>query len=282
MSSPLLVDWLERSGCRPILVGSHPRSGTHLLIDSLRYNFPECRSWKFWGERSDRLYVNLASLVWKQHPLSQQTAIRILQRVPRPIVKTHAFADLNRDIADFHRMTPHDPALLQWLRRHAVFLYSYRDGRAMLVSWHEMLSGSNLDARVSFSEFIRQQAFGVSRVRNWANHVRSWMDEPSAFCVSMEELIAEPQASLAGYGQKLGLKLDTSRGQLPRKTASRWEHRFKRLFTIRPQSTALIGRHPHRNWREAFSPDDRKFFEQESEGLLIKLGYEKNNNWING
>lgn len=44
---------------KPIVIASHRRSGTHLLIDLFRRQFRECRSWKLPGERNDRLYVNL-------------------------------------------------------------------------------------------------------------------------------------------------------------------------------------------------------------------------------
>ena len=46
-----LIKGLDRDGIRPIVVASHPRCGTHLLIDTLRLNCPETRGWKFPGER---------------------------------------------------------------------------------------------------------------------------------------------------------------------------------------------------------------------------------------
>jgi hypothetical protein len=280
MGASSLVKWLEKSGCSPIVVGSHPRSGTHLVIDTLRHNFPECRSWKFWGERSDRLYLNLASLFWNQHPLSEKTAIRILSRVRCPIIKTHSFAGLGRDIADGHRMRPTDPELLAWLREHASFVYSYRDGREVLCSWHEMSAGSDLAAHVPFSEFIRQHVYGVSRVKNWALHVQGWLEEPTVNYVRMEDLLVQPTKTLGALARKLGLRLDPNACQLPRRTASHFEHRLKRLFTAKPQSTALISRKQRPGWREVFAPEDCRFFYEESNGMLIQLGYEDSTDWI--
>ena len=50
-----LLRRLDRLGVRPVVVASHPRSGTHLCIDTLRLNAPACASWKWPFERADRL-----------------------------------------------------------------------------------------------------------------------------------------------------------------------------------------------------------------------------------
>jgi len=75
---------------RPIIVASHPRSGTHLLIDTLRRQFAKCRSWKWPGERLDRLYCNIDELNGTRELLHEKKAVDILRRVERPIVKTHS------------------------------------------------------------------------------------------------------------------------------------------------------------------------------------------------
>ena len=74
---------------KPIVIASHPRSGTHLTIDLLRKQFAECKSWKMPGELLDRLYFALESFAPKFNPLSESAALNILQRATRPIIKTH-------------------------------------------------------------------------------------------------------------------------------------------------------------------------------------------------
>src|SRR4051794_28399866 len=64
------VSWLEAHAVRPIVVVSHPRSGTHLMMDALRLNFRECRAWKRPGEPLERLYLNLDSLTCAESLLS--------------------------------------------------------------------------------------------------------------------------------------------------------------------------------------------------------------------
>ena len=53
---------MEVSAKQPVIVASHPRSGTHLLMDTLRRQFKACRSWKWPGERLDRLYCSVDEL----------------------------------------------------------------------------------------------------------------------------------------------------------------------------------------------------------------------------
>lgn len=280
MITPKLLTWLQQTNCRPIVVASHPRSGTHLVIDTLRHNFPECQSWKFWGERTDHLYLNLSALGWHHRRVTDRAAIRILSHAKRPIIKTHAFAGLTPDVADHEFMEAIDPYLIDWLRREATFIYSYRDGREVLCSWHQMLAGASPPIRVPFSEFIRQRVFGVSRAKSWALHVQGWLDQPSVLCLRMEELLACPRRALAAHTQQLGLKLGAAKLRVPRKIASRFEHRLNRLFSLRPQSTAIVSPTKRLHWRQIFSPEDRQFFYEETGGMAVQLGYEKSADWV--
>ena len=59
---------------RPILIASHPRSGTHLTIDFLRRQFSPCSSWKHWGESLDNLYLPLEAITAQQKGISIEKA----------------------------------------------------------------------------------------------------------------------------------------------------------------------------------------------------------------
>src|SRR5437764_9896505 len=86
---------LEEKGSRPIVVASHPRSGTHLCIDLLRLNFEPCRSRKAWFERADRLYFGLDAIAKADAEIVPTLFKQILGRVARPIVKSDAMRDLS-------------------------------------------------------------------------------------------------------------------------------------------------------------------------------------------
>ena len=47
---------------KPVVVASHPRSGTHLTLDLLRKQFPACASYKLPAQPLDRLYFALEAL----------------------------------------------------------------------------------------------------------------------------------------------------------------------------------------------------------------------------
>jgi hypothetical protein len=276
-----VVDWLERTGRRPIVVASFPRSGTHLLIDTLRLDFPDCRSWKWWGERTDRLYLNFASLAWERNRVTERKAIGIMRRSRIPVIKTHAVADFSHDVVDGALLKEPAKALAGWLRQHARTLYIYRDGRNALCSLFEMKRRYDADSNVPFSTFLRQCIGGKSRVREWADHVRGWMDNADVFCIGMEELLAHPAICVKAIADKLGLPSDKCGCKLPRRIRSIADGRIQRLFSLQPESTALI--HPEggrMDWRQFFTAADRRFFAEESDDLLIKLGYEEDENWI--
>src|SRR5450755_924617 len=102
MNGYLLPELIARKQVRPIIVASHPRCGTHLLIDTLRLNFSECQSRKRVGERLDRLYLNFDDILRDESPLSCSVAEKILKRAQRPIIKTHAWPTFDRVISQRH------------------------------------------------------------------------------------------------------------------------------------------------------------------------------------
>src|SRR3954454_20906472 len=175
--------YFDRTRRRPIVVASHPRSGTHLLIDSLRLNFPECRAWKRLGENLHRLYLNLDEL----DRLTPAEAIAVASRCRRPVLKTHALADFSA-ASLIPGPCPCDPALVAWLRANAAsFLYVYRDPREVMKSLHAFVQASpgtagpvaaNGDgegggdgagrAATTLGAFIRQREHGQSRPALWA------------------------------------------------------------------------------------------------------------------
>lgn len=76
---------------KPIIVASHPRSGTHLTMDLLRKQFPVCATYKFPTQSLDQLYLALEALsAPPRESISEARALKILKKSQRPIIKTHA------------------------------------------------------------------------------------------------------------------------------------------------------------------------------------------------
>jgi hypothetical protein len=274
---------LDRLGVRPLIVASHPRSGTHLVIDSFRRQLVECRSWKWPFEPLDRLYLNLDSLLALPEPrIAEGSALRLLRRARRPLIKTHClpgFANWFRT-QQVAEVAPH---WRTWLERNAEVCYVLRDGRAVMCSYHAFTRGFEAQADVPLGEFIRQERDGVSRVRAWAEHVRAWLAEPGVHVVRFEELVRQPEATLEKAAERFAATFRRAQPLLPRKGSGSLRPRLARLLGVHPESSAIRGSlEPARapRWRELFSQEDREFFRREAGELLIELGYESCADWV--
>lgn len=273
---------LDALAARPIVVASHPRSGTHLAIDSFRRQFEECRSWKWPLESHHHLYLNLDALISIPHPgVSERTALRVLRRSRRPLIKTHLLPGFENWFQALQVAQLPD----RWRRRldGCRICYAVRDGRSVMCSYHIFHQGFDPAAHVPLSDFLRQSREGVTRVRAWANHVRAWREQREVHAVRFEDLVRDPETTLAGIAAHFDLTYRRVQPLLPRKVESLLAFRRDRLLGIRPESSAIRARRePKRppGWRELFSRADRAFFHEETEGLLIELGYESGTDWI--
>lgn len=259
---------------KPILVASHPRSGTHLTLDTLRRQFLECSTWKYPGEPLDRLYLPIEGLTTHHQKLSLQTALKTLGRFSHkeahPLIKTHAYPALSH-LASGHGELHH------WIQQNAHKLYVVRDGRAVLCSLHLFMQSFDPQVRCSFSDFLRQEVNGVSRVKAWTNHVQTWISQPNVHVLKFEQLIQKPRQTLLDLGQQFNLTLREIEPLLPRSPHTIWQGRWARLTQWQPESSAIIGYYRGQQtskWQTIFTPSDHTFFQQEAGGLLTHLGYD--------
>lgn len=278
-----LAKRLDELAVNPIVVASHPRSGTHLAIDLLRKQFAECSSWKRWGERLDRLYCNVDIMHWDPGPMRWQTAIEILRRCSRPVVKTHALPDWTWWFDKDHSGTL-DPAWQRWFSEPARFIYMYRDGRSVMCSYYLFCKGFDPEVRdLDFATFLRQAHKGRSRVGAWADHVRSWMNAPAVSAFRFEDAVRDTDRLLDRLSKDLEVTRTHREPLLPRPIRTVAESRLKRLLSTRPESSAILGdpKGPAKvKWQEQFSPEDRRFFHEEAGELLMELGYESSDAWV--
>jgi len=269
---------------QPILIASHPRSGTHLTIDFLRKQFSACASWKYPGEPLDYLYLALEGFTPKNSQGFEKKARTILKRCAaagststlRPLFKTHAYPQL-------HYLAKQHPDLHDQVIQNATQIYVVRDGRSVLCSFHLFMQSFAPATRCPISEFLRQQVNGRSRVKAWADHVEAWMAQPNVHLLKFEDLIHNPQNTLESLGTLLDLTPRYVEPLLPRSPKNIWQGRWARLTQWQPESTAIIGYYQGQKtqkWKEAFTESDRAFFHQEAGDLLIKLGYVDSDAWV--
>jgi len=175
---------------QPVVVASHPRSGTHLTLDLLRKQFPACTSYKLPVQPLDRLYLALEALsAPPRRSISEAKALEILRKAPRPLVKTHSdpqFSHLNHRFSEWQ----------QWLQTDATIVYVFRDARATLCSYHLFMQSYDPTARCSLSEFIRKKVNGESRVKQWVNHVEQWLCQPNVYPIRFEDIISQTSETI--------------------------------------------------------------------------------------
>jgi hypothetical protein len=257
---------------RPVIVASHPRSGTHLLIDLLRRHFEACNGWKWWGERLDRLYCSIDELNADRGRLDASTARRILQRTERPIVKTHAWPSLDDTFLNEH----HDglpEEWVNWLRNRGTFLYVVRDVRDVMASY-QMFRGWFDHENERLGRFIRgaDAPEKPNRIVNWARHVRAWQETPGVHVIRFEDVLGKPDYVLQRVAGMLNLELNPTSPLLPKRFSSIWHSRFARFFSTRPRSTAILGTGAQ-DRQNKMTPSDYAFIHEHTGHLLRELGY---------
>jgi len=262
-----------------LVVASHERSGTHLLIDTLRRNFRACRARPMPGRNPHRwLYFSLDRLA-PDHPRPATTreADAALARATRPLVKTHM-------LPGFDRLNPGGLAWVKWALAGAHTLYVYRDGRAVMPSYHFHAISENPDTPRDFSEFLRTPVRGVTPPERWARHVNAWLAHTRchdhAAAVRFEDLLADPEGEIRRLGALINEAPLPATPSLPPRGQSAWSARLAR-FTGRLDSSNLAerGEHPPA-WTELFTPDDRARFHELAGQTLIELGYIADDAWV--
>lgn len=265
-------------GTGPILVASHERSGTHLFMDLLRRQFPDCRGrvGRFVNPH-DSLYFSIDRLNAGHHrPGKPEDCERVLAAIRRPCLKTH-------NTPGMERTAPEHKAYVDALLERASWCYCYRDGRNVLCSLQRFRQSFDRGASESIGAFLREDhGDGRSRVRAWADHVRAWLAVDRVTPIRFEDMIRDTRALLERVSEALQLEPAWREPLLPAPNKTRLAHWWSRL-TGRDESTNISGRgkglEPVK-WREAFTPEDCRFFEEQSEGLLVELGYEQSSDWV--
>ncbi len=278
---------LASTSIRPVVVASHQRSGTHLLLDLLRRQFRECDAWKLPGEKLSRLYVTLEAIENPavESPLTPKQVLRILERCERPLIKTHMV--LPRLFAGKREAGGNlDEAWIAWLERQAQILYVHRDVREVMCSLLLFWIGHAPATRssTSLSEFIRQlDGSGRNRVSAWSDHVRAHLDDPRVQSIAFRDVLEDTADTVTDLGEFIHCKPRYRMPLLPTRTRGIWRSRLARIVSWRPVATTVLGRPPGVSlprWRDALTRDDRIFVHEHAGDVLTRLGYESSDSWI--
>jgi len=252
----------------PVVLGNAmPKSGSHLIIQVLQ------------GLTRLGPFVNPGfppvNRAEDNRKLPDQAALANLQRM-RP-----------GDIA-YGYVHAREPFISELTRLGRATVFVYRDPRDMIVSHvfyaTQMHEGHGMHAYYnqtlkSMEERINAAIQGVeesgselSPIRLKYEHYLGWLEQPAVFCLRFEDLILDREAALGSLLDYLADRGFESR--LPRAEAV---HILEQAIAPRKSGTFRKGKPG--NWQEHFTPANKAYFKETAGDLLIRLGYETDDDW---
>jgi len=167
-------------------------------------------------------------------------------------------------------------------------IFVYRDPRDMIVShvfyatqmheehgmhryYTEVLD--SMEARIEAAiQGVDEDGAELSSVQAKYVSYMGWLDQPDVLSMRFENLILDREAALnciLDYLERRGF-----RASIPRQEAVAILGE-----AIRPKKSGTYRKGQPGNWREYFTPANKALFKEQAGGLLVQLGYEKDDQW---
>jgi hypothetical protein len=172
-------------------------------------------------------------------------------------------------------------------QRDRVNYFIYRDPRDMLVSQvffatdmrEEHAMHEYYNSLPDFGERLKVAITGIDHdglymvsVRQRYEGVFHWLEQPYVMCIRFEDLINHRDVTLNSMldeVEKTGYKIPTP----PERALSIL------VEAIQPRKSHTFRSGKTGGWREHFTEDHKKLFKEAAGDLLVRLGYEKSNDW---
>ncbi len=251
----------------PVFGNSKPKSGSHLLVQVLA-GFTQIMPCAY-------VDADPVRTITKQG--RRKTNDEVLQglcAVPRGVIGW-----------GYVEASPENVAFL--CKPERVNYFVYRDPRDMLVSqvyfatdmyeehgmhaYYQSLPDFGARLKAAITGVKQDRAYMVS-VRQRYEGVLQWLEQPHVLCVRFEDLINERERTLSAMlnqVEKTGYKIPTPREQCLRILAD----------AIQPKKSRTFRSGKTGGWREHFTDAHRKLFKEVAGDLLVRLGYERDNQW---
>ena len=251
----------------PIFGNSKPKSGSHLLLQVLN-GFTQIMPYKY-------VEADPVRTIEKEgRRKSNQEVLRELKKIPKGVIGW-----------GYVEATPENISFLCQPNRVNYFIY--RDPRDMLVSqvffatdmheehgMHEYYNslpdfGGRLNVAITG---IDQDGLYMVSVKQRYAGVFEWLEQPNVLCIRFEDLISNRDATLDAMldeVESIGYHIPT-----PRQKAL-----SILVEAIQPTKSHTFRSGKTGGWREHFTEDHKDLFKEVAGDLLVKLGYEKNNDW---
>lgn len=261
---------LDRLGT-PVMVVSHYRSGTHLVMDLLRRQFKAFRPRMKPLESIHASYLSIDRFNTDSHrPIGPPEALRLLRKARRATLKTHAlpgFPDFRQDVAGFGRA----------LAERAVPLYAVRDGRDVMCSMHAWRKSFDPSTPDDFHDFVFTPSpqSGKTRARDWAEHALAWLDTEGVHPVRFERVVKDTRAVIDELAALLGETPALREPLLPAPIKSVRASWLARLIGNVESTNVHSGGIKPLKRREAFDDAMTERFFTEAGDAMDRLGYKR-------
>ena len=251
----------------PIFGNSKPKSGSHLLLQILN-GFTKIMPYKYVEAEPVRTIEKEGRRKTEAEILSE------LKRIPPGVVGW-----------GYVEASPENVAFLCQPSR--VNYFMYRDPRDMLVS--QVFFATDMHEEHGMHEFykslpdfgerlkvaitcIDRDGLYMVGVRQRYAAVFEWLEQEHVMCIRFEDLIHNRDATLDAMldeVESVGYKIPT-----PRETAL-----SILVKAIQPKKSRTFRSGKTGGWREHFTEEYKDLFKDVTGDLLVKLGYEKDNDW---
>ncbi len=251
----------------PVFGNSKPKSGSHLLLQILN-GFTQIMPYRYVQADPVRTIEKEGRRKTKEEVLHE------LQRIPRGVIGW-----------GYIEASPENVMFL--CRPERVNYFIYRDPRDMLVSqvffatdMHEEHGmHTYYKSLPDFGERLKVAITGIDRdglhmvsVRQRYEGVFQWLEQGNVLCLRFEDLIHQRDATLNAMlaeVEKTGYEIPT-----PRATALS-------ILTdaIQPGKSHTFRSGKTGGWKEHFTAEHKKLFKEVAGDLVVRLGYESNNDW---
>lgn len=251
----------------PIFGNSKPKSGSHLLLQILN-GFTRLMPYKYVEAEPVR------TITKEGRRKTEAEILGDLKKNPRGVIGW-GYVEATQDIASF---------LTQSGR---VNYFIYRDPRDLLVSqvffatemyeehgmhdYYNSLPDLNARLKVAITG-IEQDGLRMVSVKQRYEGVFQWLEQKNVLCLRFEDLINDRDATLntmLAEVEKTGYKIRTPR-----------EQALEILIeSIQPKKSRTFRSGKTGGWREFFTDEHKKLFKDVAGDLVVRLGYEKANDW---
>lgn len=251
----------------PIFGNSKPKSGSHLLLQILN-GFTQIMPYKYVEADPIR------TIEKKGRRRTEAEILNELKQIPQGVIGW-----------GYVEASPENVAFL--CQPHRVNYFIYRDPRDMLVSqvffatemneehgmheYYKSLPDFGERLKVAITGIDRDGLYMVSVKQRYAS-VFEWLEQPNVMCIRFEDLIDNRDATLNAMldeVESIGYKIPTRR-----------EKALSILVeAIQPRKSHTFRSGKTGDWREHFTEEHKKLFKDTTGDLLMKMEYERDNDW---